>query len=203
MTEPDPTPPPPTPPGPAQDPPTAPAAPPTPPPKSEPDWKAEARKWEDRAKENKTAADELATIKAAQMTAEQKAQADLEAANQRATALLDRTVKAEIRSLAAEGFADPNDAHLYLDLSKYTGADGEIDPDAIKADLATVLTAKPHLAKATRPAGQVDQGVQGSGTSGVGQLTEDDVKKLAAAGKHAEIEQARVAGQLNTLLGIT
>ena len=39
------------------------------------DWKSEARKWEDRAKENKTAADELAAIKDSQLTEAQR-QAD-------------------------------------------------------------------------------------------------------------------------------
>lgn len=41
------------------------------------DWKAEARKWEARAKENKDAADELAALKAAQMTEAEKAAAHL------------------------------------------------------------------------------------------------------------------------------
>ena len=36
------------------------------------DWKSEARKWEDRAKENKSAAEELASIKEAQKTEQQK-----------------------------------------------------------------------------------------------------------------------------------
>lgn len=41
------------------------------------DWKAEARKWEQRAKENKAAADELAALKAEQMTEAEKAAAHL------------------------------------------------------------------------------------------------------------------------------
>lgn len=36
------------------------------------DWKAEARKWEDRAKENKTAAEKLAALEEASKTEEQK-----------------------------------------------------------------------------------------------------------------------------------
>lgn len=42
--------------------------------KHETDWKAEARKWEQRAKENKAAADELEQLKQAQMTEQQKAE---------------------------------------------------------------------------------------------------------------------------------
>lgn len=43
-----------------------------PPAKPEPDWKAEARKWEQRAKENKTAADRLAEIEESNKTEGQK-----------------------------------------------------------------------------------------------------------------------------------
>lgn len=42
------------------------------------DWKAMARKWEDRAKSNKQAADELEQLKQAQMTEQQKAEAKAE-----------------------------------------------------------------------------------------------------------------------------
>lgn len=41
------------------------------------DWKAEARKWEARAKENSKAAEELQALKAAQMTEAEKAAAHL------------------------------------------------------------------------------------------------------------------------------
>lgn len=53
----------------------APAAPaePAAPAQDTTDWTAEARKWEARAKENKTAADELAALKEAQRVAEQTA----------------------------------------------------------------------------------------------------------------------------------
>lgn len=61
---------------PAQAPATATPAPsPTPadsPAQAEPDWKAEARKWEARAKENKTAADRLAEIEESNKTEAQK-----------------------------------------------------------------------------------------------------------------------------------
>lgn len=81
----------PTPPAPAPTPtaPPAPAAPPAPP-AQEIDWTAESRKWEARAKENKTAADELAALKAAQMT-------DTEKATARTAAL-----EAEVKGFKAE-----------------------------------------------------------------------------------------------------
>lgn len=109
-------------------------------------WKALARKHEQRAKDNSDAAEELAKIKASQQTDAEKITARAEAAEKQAVALRDRALKAEIKA-AADGFADPADAALFLDLSKYSG--DEIDLDAIKVDLAEVLKAKPHLAKAS------------------------------------------------------
>lgn len=47
--------------------------------------KKDSRKWEARAKENKSAADELAELKRESMSADQKAQADLTEALERAT----------------------------------------------------------------------------------------------------------------------
>lgn len=69
----------------------------------------------------------------------------LEAAAAKATA---RAVKAEVKAAAAE-FADPEDAAAFLDLSAYTSDDGEIDTEAISADLADLLERKPHLKRPT------------------------------------------------------
>lgn len=52
--------------------------------KPETDWKAEAKKWETRAKENKTAADRLAEIEEANKTEAQKASDRLKAAEREA-----------------------------------------------------------------------------------------------------------------------
>ena len=49
------------------------------------DWKAKSREWESRAKANKSAADELATIKEAQKTEAQKSADRLAAAEKDAT----------------------------------------------------------------------------------------------------------------------
>ncbi len=62
-----------------------------------------------------------------------------------------RIVRAEVRALAVESFADPEDAVLYLD--KQLGDfdvtdDGDLeDADAVKRALADLLKRKPHLAK--------------------------------------------------------
>ena len=49
------------------------------------DWKAEARKWEQRAKDNKSAAEKLAQLEESQKSELQKAQERAEAAEKRAT----------------------------------------------------------------------------------------------------------------------
>lgn len=51
------------------------------------DWKAEARKWEQRAKDNKAAADRLAELEQTQMTEAEKVEARVRAAEDKAAAL--------------------------------------------------------------------------------------------------------------------
>ena len=91
---------------------TAPAEAPTEAPAQEPDWKAQARKWEERAKENKAKADSndaaaarLAELEEANKTAEQKAQERLEAAERRASELESKAILAE----AAAGTGIPKE----------------------------------------------------------------------------------------------
>lgn len=60
------------------------------------DWKAEARKWEERAKANKTAAEKLAEIEEASKTAEQKAAERLQAAEKRTVELEQKADRAEV-----------------------------------------------------------------------------------------------------------
>lgn len=124
-------------------------------------WKALARKHEARSKENAGKAKAFDDAEAANATEAEKLTARVEAAEKRAVELRDRAVQAEVKVLAAD-FADPSDAAAFLDLSKYA-AEGDIDTDAIKADLATLLTAKPHLAKAKTPVPDLHQGARGGG----------------------------------------
>lgn len=96
-----------------------------------------------------------------------KARRQIEAAaDAKATAAANaRIVKSEVKALAADLFADPKDAHLYLDLTKYdVDDDGEVDEAAIKADLDELLKSKPHLAKTgRRPKPDPSQGSKGDG----------------------------------------
>ena len=75
----------------------------------ETDWKAEARKWEQRAKENTTAAKKLAEIEEASKTAEQKAAERLAAAEKAAT---EAEAKVLRRDIALEHKLTATDAAL-------------------------------------------------------------------------------------------
>jgi hypothetical protein len=72
-----------------------------------------------------------------------------ERAEKAAQAATARAVKAEVKALASEAFADPTDADLLGDLTKYVADDGDIDTESIQADLDALLERKPHLRKQT------------------------------------------------------
>ncbi len=86
-----------------------------------------------------------------------------------------RIVKAEVKALAADTFADPADAVAFL-ASEGTlrdievDDDGEVDADDIRSHLADLLERKPHLAKQTdgkqrkTPAPDKSQGSGNRGT---------------------------------------
>lgn len=83
---------------------TEPVTPPTPEtpapeaPAKETDWKAEARKWEDRAKANKAAAEKLEQIEQANLTEIEKAQKRAEAAEAALAAKEAETLRLTIAS---------------------------------------------------------------------------------------------------------
>lgn len=84
---------------------------PEPTPKPETDWKAEAKKWEGRAKENKTAADQLAAIEEANKTEAQKNADRLAAAEKDAADARREALKFKIASKFQIG---DEDADLFL-----------------------------------------------------------------------------------------
>jgi multidrug efflux pump subunit AcrA (membrane-fusion protein) len=79
----------------------------------------------------------------------EKASNQAERAQKQAAKAVSRAVSSEVKVLAVGQFADPSDAVdvLMRDPSKYVDADGEIDTDAIEADLADLLERKPHWGK--------------------------------------------------------
>lgn len=78
-----------------------------------------------------------------------RATAKAERSAEQAAKAVARAVAAEVKAGAQGKFADPTDATdaLMRDPAKYVDADGDIDTDAIEADLADLLERKPHWAK--------------------------------------------------------
>ncbi|GHF73961.1 hypothetical protein [Streptomyces thermodiastaticus] len=115
----------------------------------------------------------------------------------------ERIVRAEVKAAAAGKLADPKDAFRFLDLAQFeVDADGNVDADEIADAIEDLLKTKPYLAAqggTKRFQGTADSGAR-KGTGRPPQLTEADVKRLAAAGKHAEILKAREEGRLEDYL---
>ena len=144
--------------------PEVPAAPPaqeTPePPKPETDWKAEAKKWETRAKENKSAADRLAQLEESQKTEQQKLMERAEAAERERDAV--RTEALRLRIAADKGLTPKQAARL-------RGSSEE----ELLADADELLAEFPTGPR--RPSGDVGQGARDTPT------TPTDPKSLAEA----------------------
>lgn len=119
----------------------------------------------------------------------------------------ERLVKAEVRAAAAGKLADPADAHRFLDLSQFeVDDDGNVDADEVADAIDDLLKSKPYLAAqgGTTPKprfqGTADSGAR-KGNARPSQLSEADVRRLAAAGNHAEIVKAQNDGRLDDYLG--
>lgn len=123
--------------------------------------------------------------------------------------LRERTLD-KIEARAARLFKDPEDAVLRLGRNVDDYLDGgKIDVDAIDDALNELLEKRPDF-KVTQGDAKEEKRFKGSADAGARekpagkpQLTQADVEALAKAGKYSEIEDARVDGRLNKLLGIT
>ncbi|MEY9837437.1 hypothetical protein [Streptacidiphilus sp. EB103A] len=129
--------------------------PPTPPAPDSTDWKAEARKWEARAKENGTAKTELEKIQQAAMTEQEKAVAAAKAEGRTAAEAEARTAAVELavfRSAAKAG-ADPE---ALLDSRTFLNALADVDPKdtaAVTKAINDAVKANPKLAAAAAAPG--------------------------------------------------
>ncbi|AWT42560.1 MULTISPECIES: hypothetical protein [Streptomyces] len=128
----------------------------------------EAKSLRERLKELEPLARRAKELEDAQKTEQERLAEQLSQAEQRAQAFRQRAVRAEVRALAAAEFADPDDAHAFLDLDAFVGDDGEIDSDSIRDSLADLLKRKPHLARPadTSPRRPVPDRTQGSSGNG-------------------------------------
>jgi len=108
-----------------------------------------------------------------------------------------RIVRSEIRAAAAGKLADPKDALIFLDASKFeVDENGEVDSEEIAEAIDELLKNKPYLAaKAPRFQGTGDGGAARK-ASEPSQLTRDDLKKMTPA----QIMKAQAEGRLKNLL---
>ncbi|WP_406202602.1 hypothetical protein OG331_31795 [Streptomyces sp. NBC_01017] len=98
-----------------------------------------SRKWEDRAKKNKGAADELAKLKREGMSDTEAAVAAARAEERVKGG--ERIAKSAFLAAAKGRIANPQDVVDEINLSKYVDDDGEVDDDAI-AELVDKLAPK-------------------------------------------------------------
>ena len=122
--------------------PTPPAAQPTPVPtppvtKDDTDWKAEAQKWEQRAKSNRDAATALEKSQRATMTEAERQVSEAKAAgrSEAVTEFGKRLARTEFDAVAGRRNPDfdTKSALEWVDLARFVGDDGEPDSKAIKA----------------------------------------------------------------------
>jgi hypothetical protein len=154
----------------------------------ETDWKAEARKWEQRAKENHQKLQEAEPIVSQWKALEEASKSELERAREEltrwqseASTWRTQAVSSRVETLAAGEFADPSDALSAIDPGKYLDAGGQINEEAIKADLAALLERKPHWRKqASEPASPRIPAPNPAQGSGGGTSASDPAGQLAA-----------------------
>jgi hypothetical protein len=128
----------------------------------------EAAKYRTKAGELEPLAKKAQELEDAKKSEQERLTEQLTAAQDRIKSVQQRAVRSEVRALAAAEFADPDDAHAFLDLDAFVGDDGDIDTDGINRELAALLKRKPHLARPAdnsprRPAPDRTQGSSGNG----------------------------------------
>lgn len=126
----------------------------------------EAAKYRTKAGELEPLARKAKELEDAQKTEQERLAEQLRAAQEKAQAVQQRAVRAEVRALAAAEFADPDDAHAFLDLAAYVDGEGDIDTAAIQRDLRDLLKRKPHLARDAGPRAPRPDRTQGSSGNG-------------------------------------
>ncbi|MFB4276049.1 hypothetical protein ACBJ59_12195 [Nonomuraea sp. MTCD27] len=130
---------------PPADPPAPPADPPAEPPAQETDWKAMARQWEKRAKDNSKAAEELEKLKASQMTETEKAVAAAKTAGatEAAKTFGARLAAAEFKAAVAAKGLDLGEALDLIDTTRFVDDQGDVDEAEIKKAIAKLAKLAP------------------------------------------------------------
>lgn len=164
-------------------------------------WKSMARKNEALAKQNATAAAKLAKIEEASKTELERAQAAAAEADQRARAAEERIAraltKAAVSAAAAKAGAIDADAVLALLPPDAVTVDGD-DIKGVDEAIKQLRESKPYLFGKPKPApGSADGGRQSDKPA---QWTRDELAKASREGRTADIEKARRAGLLSTIM---
>ncbi|MET9813150.1 hypothetical protein [Streptomyces sp. NPDC006355] len=134
----------------------------------------ESAGWRTKYQETKPLAQKARELEDAQKSEQERLTEQLTAAEQRIQAFRQRAVRSEVKALAAAEFADPEDAHAFLDLNSYVDDDGEVDTAAIQQDLKDLLKRKPHLAKPADTSPRAPKADRTQGSSGNGNRTPND-----------------------------
>lgn len=156
--------------------------------KEETDWKAMARQWEKRAKENAKASEELDKLRQKSMTEQEKAVAEAKAAglSEAAKTYGSKLATAELKAAAASKGVDLSSISDLIDASRFVGEDGEVDTAAIGK-------AVDKLAKSLGPK---RNGGDFNGGNGAGQITREQLASMTSA----EIDKALSEGKLSHLM---
>lgn len=155
----------------------------------ETDWKAEARKWEERAKANKAAADRVAEIEAAEKVRREAEMTELEKAQAELKAERDARAAAE-RAALRSNIAAETKVPSYLIVGDSEEAMRESAGRALEwleAAKATTPTAPPAA----------KQGLESPGESRPTQITRDQLAAMSVEERVAAFQ----AGQLSDMLG--
>jgi hypothetical protein len=183
--------------------------------KDEPDWKSRARQWEDRAKENKTAAEERdqlkLTVQAIMAAIDPKASKDDDPEAIAERAVQERDAKDnELKQLRIEHAAERAarragaDVDALLDSRSFSKILAKLDPEAddfndrLGDAIDEALKANPKLkaAATAAPAPTRTAADPGGTRSTTGQLTRADLATMSPE----QIVEARKAGRLDALL---
>jgi hypothetical protein len=132
---------------------------------------SEAENLRKRLKELEPLAKKAKELEDANKSEQERLAEKVTAAEQRIQAFQQRAVRAEVKALAAAEFADPEDAHAFLDLTSYVDDDGDVDTAAIQQDLKGLLKRKPHLAKPADTSPRAPKADRTQGSSGNGNRT--------------------------------
>jgi hypothetical protein len=93
----------------------------------------------------------------------------------------ERILKAELRAASAGKLADPKDALLFLDITKFeVGTDGEVDSDAIASAIDDLVKNKPYLAAQGEK--RFQGGADGGARNGSEKSIDDQIIEAQKAG---------------------